>query len=97
MKTFRITEAQLKDYFHAVLTARCYKDPAWRKCARFKANLTRYGGVKAMRRLLDSKRNWFKNQDAGAEPYVLKPQFKALFTDKERAEARRRIKAARRG
>jgi hypothetical protein len=60
--------------------------------ARYKGLITRLGGVKAMKQLLNSQGNRRKHTEFGAEYWVTLPQFHDLFTAAEVAEAKDRLK-----
>ena len=97
---------ELEERFHSLMLERVYRE-AGRQCGywahRFRQLVTTRGGVPAAKRLLarDGVSPGLAvltekgRLDLSMEVLVLDPQFRDLFTDAERATARRRLEHAR--
>jgi hypothetical protein len=83
------TDKLLVDYYQWRLTL----PSGSRRGTRYKSMITRLGGVGAMKQLLRSTGNRRKRSEFGAEYFVTLPQFRPLFTQREIAEAKIRLKA----
>ena len=93
----KITKAQLAEWLTDKLLIDYYRwrlrlPAGSRQGTRYKSMITKLGGVAAMKQLLQSKANRRQPSSFGAEYFVTLPQFRALFTPEDLAEARARLK-----
>jgi hypothetical protein len=89
-----MTRRERVKWFKAEVDADYYKWRAGRRDhrgARYRREITVHGHIRAIGKLLDSKRNGQKRKVFGVEWIVVRPEFRGLFKPRQVAEARRRI------